>query len=67
MFRRRRKPGDFAGEIGAHLAREADRLRAEGLSPAEAEAAARREFGNVGAAGERFYESGRWLWWEQAR
>jgi putative ABC transport system permease protein len=65
MFRRR-ADSDFSAEIRAHIALEADRLRAEGLSPSDAEAAARRAFGNPTAAEERFYESGRWLWWDQA-
>ena len=43
---RRKRETNFADEIGAHLDLEMDRLRAEGLSPAEAEAAARRRFGN---------------------
>ncbi len=67
MFWRKRKPSDFADEVSAHLALEADRLRSEGLSEAEAEAAARRGFGNVLVAQERFYDSGRWLWWEHLK
>ena len=63
MFRRRRTE-DFAAEIEAHLAHEAERLRAEGLSEADARAAATREFGNVLRAEEVFYESGRWLGWD---
>jgi len=66
-WRRKRSETDFAEEIGAHLELEVDRLRSEGLSLAEAEAAARRRFGNVVAAEERFHESHRWLWWDQAR
>jgi macrolide transport system ATP-binding/permease protein len=66
-WRRKRNETDFADEIGAHLDLEMDRLRADGLSPADAEAAARRRFGNVVAAGERFYEGRRWLWWDQAK
>ncbi len=31
----------------------------------EAEAAARRQFGNIAVAEERFYESHRWLFWDQ--
>ena len=63
MFhRRRRPPSDFAEEIESHLQLEADRLRAEGVPPAEAEAAARRAFGNVVAVRERFFEAGRWRW-----
>lgn len=64
MFGRKRPPDDFATEIEAHLQLEADRLRAEGLSADEARAAAHRAFGNVTRARERFYESGRWLWWD---
>ena len=60
----KRKRGDFREEIEAHLQLEAEQLRAEGLSPGEAEAAARRAFGNRTRAEERFYESGRWMFWE---
>lgn len=67
MFWRKRRQSDFAEEIEAHLALEVDRLRAEGLSQEEAEAAARREFGNVAQAEERFYEAGRWLWLEHLK
>ena len=28
---------------------------------------ARREFGNLAAAGEKFYEAGRWMWWDHLR
>lgn len=61
MFRRKRKPSDFGAEIEAHLQLETERLREEGLSETEARAAARRGFGNLSQAEERFYESGRWL------
>ena len=64
MFWRKRKPSDFAAEIKAHLELETQQLREQGLSEAEARAAARRRFGNVTRAEERFYESGRWLWWD---
>src|SRR5437867_3745159 len=67
LLRRRRRESDFAAEVRAHIALEADRFRSEGLSDAEAEAAARRAFGNVAAAEERFYETRRWHWWEAAR
>jgi predicted permease len=60
----KRKQHDFNAEIEAHLQLEADQLRAEGLAPAEAQAAARRGFGNRTAAGERFYESSRWMLWD---
>jgi macrolide transport system ATP-binding/permease protein len=61
----KRKPSDFRAEIEAHLRLEADQLRAEGLNPAEAETAARRAFGNRTRAEEQFYESGRWMFWDQ--
>ena len=41
-----------------------NRLRAEGLSEKEAYHAARRNLGNLGLAGERFYETSRWMWLE---
>jgi putative ABC transport system permease protein len=66
LTRRKRPQRDFTAEIEAHLALEIDRFRQEGMSPADAEAAARRRFGNVSAAQERFYETGRWMWWEHA-
>ncbi len=66
MFRRR-PHSDFSDEIRAHIALEAERLRGEGWSDADAEAAARRAFGNPTSAEERFYESSRWQWWEQVR
>ncbi len=64
MFRRKRRQSDFAAEIEAHLRLEADRLQEEGLSEEEARLAARRAFGNVTTAQERFYEAGRRLWWD---
>jgi predicted permease len=67
----RRSASDFAQEIDAHIALETERLIADGLSPADAAAAARRRFGNATAARERFYESGRLLWldhlWQDVR
>ena len=67
MFRRKRKARDFAEEIKAHLEFETERLREEGLDEREARAAARRAFGNVTEAEERFYESGRWLFGDELR
>jgi predicted permease len=61
MFRRRRSAEDFAAEIKAHLELEADELRGEGLNEDEARWKARREFGNVRVAQERFYMKGRWV------
>src|SRR2546430_14458104 len=60
----KRKQRDFQAEIEAHVQLEADELRAQGLANADAEAAARRAFGNRTVAAERFYESGRWMWWD---
>jgi macrolide transport system ATP-binding/permease protein len=71
MFGRKRKLDDFTAEIDAHLQLEFERQRELGLSEEEARAAARRAFGNVTQAEERFYESGRWLWldhfWQDVR
>ena len=60
MFRRKRPAEDFSAEIEAHIELETERLQEQGLSPDAARAAARRAFGNVTHAQERFYESGRW-------
>ena len=64
---RRRTDDDFRREIETHLAIERDQLIADGVSPDEAERTAARKFGNVTAAQERFYESGRIIWLEQLR
>ena len=64
-WRRRRRDEDFDQEIHAHLDLEADRLVSEGLSAELARAVARRRFGNVTRAKERFYESRRIVWLEQ--
>jgi predicted permease len=60
----KRKHRDFQAEIEAHVQLEADELRAQGLADADAEAAARRAFGNRTVVAERFYQSGRWIWWD---
>jgi putative ABC transport system permease protein len=62
IFRRKRKPSDFTAEIETHIKLETDRLREQGLSDRDAEAAARRAFGNPTISEERFYEKSRWLW-----
>ena len=59
MWRYGRGQADFLDEVRAHIEMETDRLREEGLSEAEANAQARREFGNVTRVEERFYESNR--------
>ncbi len=67
MFWRKRKQTDFNAEVAAHLALEVERLKELGMSDEEARTAARRAFGNVTRAEERFYESSRWVWWDQLR
>ena len=63
MFRRPRNSSDFSAEIETHIGLEAERLQEQGLAEPDARAAARRAFGNVMHAEERFYESHLWLWW----
>src|SRR5882672_9753662 len=67
MLRRGRTDDDFNAEIDTHIALETDRLISEGFSPKEARATATRQFGNVTSVRERFYESGRMLWFSRAR
>ena len=55
----RRSQRDLEAEIRAHLELEADRLRAQGIPPEDAEWVARRHFGNVGVAQDRFYHAQR--------
>jgi hypothetical protein len=64
MFGRKRKVDDFTSEIEAHIQLESERLQEQGLSKRDARATARRSFGNIMQAEERFYESGRWLGWD---
>ena len=66
-WRRRRTDADFQAEIRAHLDLEAETLAAEGAEPGDARHAARRAFGNVARAEERYYEASRWTWLEQLR
>jgi hypothetical protein len=60
---RKRSDSDFQAEIEAHIRLEADRLIYEGMTRAEAHAAARRAFGNLAMVQETHYESQRWMWW----
>jgi hypothetical protein len=46
LFRRRKKDSDFDEEVRAHLQLLVDRFVAQGMSPEDAAAAARRQFGN---------------------
>jgi len=61
----RRRDEDFSAEIRSHIELETERLISDGMAPEEARAAAVRQFGNVTAAEERFYESRRILWMDQ--
>src|SRR5258705_8728360 len=60
----RRTQEDFSAEVQAHHELEIARLIADGLTPADARAAALRSFGNVVAVKERLYEANRWMWLE---
>ena len=62
MFRRRRSQQDFEAEVRSHLELEAERLAGQGMAGEEARDAARRAFGNLTHASERFYESRRVRW-----
>jgi predicted permease len=64
MMWRKRTDDDFAREVEAHIELEADRLRSEGLSEADALAQARKTFGNPTRSKEQFYERNRWIWLE---
>jgi predicted permease len=66
-MRWRRGEEEFRREIESHIDLETDRLIAEGVPPDEARATARRRFGNVTSARERFYESRRVMWIEDFR
>ncbi len=66
MLRRpNRGSQDFSDEIQAHIELEADDLMEGGMDREAALASARRTFGNMTQSRERFYESGRWMWFEQ--
>ncbi|HKF48572.1 MAG TPA: ABC transporter permease [Terracidiphilus sp.] len=62
MFTRKRGTDDFAEEITAHIELEAEQLRRDGMSAEDAQRQARRKFGSVRAAQERFYLHNRWAW-----
>src|SRR4051812_15296396 len=61
---RRRSDEEFAAEIDAHLAQEADEQIERGLPPEEARYAALRQFGNVTRHIERFREASPWFAFE---
>src|SRR4029077_7320858 len=62
MWKYKRGPADFSSEIQSHLDHEADRLIADGVRPDAARLAARKAFGSVAGAEERYYDSQRVLW-----
>lgn len=64
FWRRKRTLDDLSEEIQAHLAIESEEQRERGEAP-DAEAAARRVFGNVTSVEGAFYEHGKWLFWDQ--
>ena len=60
IFGRGRRYNDLEVSIQEHLHERADELEAEGMSRAQAEQAARREFGNVALLRERSREAWQW-------
>src|SRR5688572_509008 len=64
-LRSRRRNEDFAAEVRAHLALEAEQLEREGRTQEQALAESRRRFGNVGRLQETFHESQRAMWLER--
>ena len=61
FWRKKRSLSDLDAEIGAHLAIEADELAGQSV---DADAEARKRFGNITAVREAFYESGRLHCWD---
>lgn len=63
FLRKKRSFEDFQAEIESHLKLEADEIR--GAAPsADPDSAARRNFGNIPAVEERWYESGRLMFFD---
>ncbi|HEX8813679.1 MAG TPA: ABC transporter permease, partial [Terracidiphilus sp.] len=60
LFFRRRRYDDISVSIQEHIEERTEELMAEGMAPAEASAAARREFGNVTLMEERSREAWQW-------
>src|SRR5512138_2327721 len=61
----RRSQRDFEDEIRSHIDLEADRLISEGMEPGEAHLTAKRTFGNVGAAQDRYHDARTLVWLER--
>jgi len=64
LFARRRAHRDLSEEIREHLEEKVDELVASGMTRAEAEHAARREFGNASLVERDGQEVWKWLWME---
>src|SRR5580692_2119950 len=60
LFSRRRVYSDLSEEIQQHLREKTEALMAQGMSRAEAEHSARREFGNITGIEESSREA--WMW-----
>lgn len=65
LVRRRQRERDLQAELQFHLDTDAAAREAEGLSPADARAAARRELGRVSAIAESTREVWSWTWIER--
>jgi predicted permease len=65
MSTRQRSPADFEREIQAHIDIESEKLAEDGWTREEAAREARRRFGNVTVAQERFYEAARFVWFDR--
>jgi putative ABC transport system permease protein len=64
LFRRSQR--EFEEEVRAHLDLETDQLIAEGHAPEAARQLARKRFGNVSVAQQRYYDSGPLAWLQDA-
>ena len=60
LFRRRRRYDDLSVSIQEHVEERVDELMAGGMPRAQAEQAARREFGNVGLVEQKSREAWQW-------
>ena len=67
LVSRRRTDDELDEELRYHLVRETERNVANGMSPMEARAAARRAFGNVTVATEQARDAARWPLIEQVQ
>jgi macrolide transport system ATP-binding/permease protein len=65
-WRKRRSFEDFKEEVESHLKIEADEIR-DTRPHADPEAAAWREFGNVAATQEKWYEHSHWMFFDHRR